>query len=53
MVVDALGVTLYHKQEEEDIYTIILEKDRLQEVREKFPFWKDADQYKILPNEED
>jgi len=53
MVVDALGVTLYHKQEDEDIYTIILEKDRLQDVRQKFPFWKDADQYKILPNEED
>lgn len=52
MVVDALGVTLYHKQDEEDIYTIILEKNKLQEVRDTFPFWKDADHFKIIPNEE-
>ncbi len=53
MVLDALGTTLYHKQDEEDIYTLVLERSGLTEVREKFPFWKDADQFNILSNEEE
>lgn len=53
MVLDALGTTLYHKQHEEDIYTLVLERSRLTEVREKFPFWKDADQFNIISNEEE
>ena len=51
MVIDPLGVTLYHKEEAEDVYTIILQKDALQTVREKFPFWKDADHFKIIPKD--
>jgi len=53
MVLDALGTTLYHKQHEEDIYTLVLERSSLTEVREKFPFWKDADQFNIISNEEE
>lgn len=53
MVLDALGTILYHKQDEEDIYTLVLERSGLTEVREKFPFWKDADQFNILSNEEE
>lgn len=53
MVLDALGTTLYHKQDEEDIYTIVLEKSSLTEVRDRFPFWKDADQFNIISNEEE
>ncbi len=48
MVVDPLGEILYHKTEEEDIFTITLQKSQLEEVRSKFPFWKDADRFKII-----
>jgi len=47
MVIDPLGEVLYHKEHEEDIYTIQLEKDTLTEIRTKFPFWKDADDFLI------
>ncbi len=51
MVIDPLGEILYHKQHDEDIFTITLEKEKLNQVRNKFPFWKDADQFRIM-NEE-
>ena len=47
MVIDALGNILYHKTAEEAIHTLVLQKEPLQEIREKFPFWKDADHFKI------
>lgn len=47
MVVDPLGEVLYTKKNEEDIFTISLEKDHLNEIREKFPFLKDADSFQI------
>ena len=49
MVIDALGSVLYQKKDEEDIQTVVLEKDALEQVREKFPFWKDADHFLIDP----
>ena len=52
MVIDALGNTLYHKAGEEDIVTIVLKKEPLQEIREKFPFWRDADHFKIVEDGE-
>jgi omega-amidase len=52
MVVDPLGEVLYQKAAEEAIFTITLEKEKLEEVRTKFPFWKDADQFKIIPHDE-
>lgn len=51
MVVDPLGEILYHKQHDEDIFTITLEKEKLEHTRNKFPFWKDGDQFRIM-NEE-
>ena len=48
MVIDPLGETLYHKVHAEDIYTHPLSKDKLEEVRSKFPFWKDADTFRII-----
>lgn len=48
LVIDPLGEVLYHKADEEDIFTITLEKERLEEVRTRFPFWKDSDHFKIL-----
>jgi predicted amidohydrolase len=48
MVVDALGEVLYHKVHEEDVFTITLQKEPLLAIREKLPFWKDADAFDIL-----
>ncbi|GAB3419511.1 nitrilase family protein [Niabella aquatica] len=48
MVIDPLGEVLYHKKDEEDIYTITLDKRHLNTVREQFPFLKDADDFKIF-----
>jgi omega-amidase len=47
IVIDPLGEVLYHHADEEDIFTIALEKERLEDVRTKFPFWKDADSFII------
>lgn len=52
MVVDALGTVLYHRKDGEDIHTVTLEKQALQQVRDAYPFWKDADHFNILPGEE-
>ncbi len=48
LVIDPLGEVLYHMPDEEDIFTITLQKEDLQEVRSKFPFWKDADDFNFL-----
>jgi predicted amidohydrolase len=53
MIVDPLGEILYHTSDEEDIFTIVLDKTHLQNVREKFPFWKDADRFKIMNDDEE
>ena len=47
MVLDAIGETLYTKENDEDIFTITLEKEKLQEIRTRFPFWKDADRFEM------
>jgi omega-amidase len=47
MVVDPLGEVLYQKMHEEEIFTITLQKEKLEEVRGKFPFWHDADEFMI------
>ncbi|MBA3675477.1 MAG: amidohydrolase [Chitinophagaceae bacterium] len=48
MIIDPLGEIIYHKANEEDVFTYTLQKEKLNEVREKFPFWKDADSF-IIP----
>lgn len=53
MIIDPLGEVLYSKKDEEDIYTTTLEKTQLDSVREKFPFWKDADAFMIMNDEEE
>lgn len=47
MVIDPLGEILYHKVQDEDIFTITLDKEHLKNVRERFPFWRDADDFDI------
>lgn len=48
MVIDPLGEVLYHKEKEDDVATVGLSKDHLQEVRDKFPFWRDADDFQLI-----
>lgn len=48
LVIDPLGQVLYHMADEEDVFTITLQKEKLEEVRKKFPFWKDADPFNLL-----
>ena len=53
MIIDPLGEPLYHKAHAEDIFSHSLSKERLEEVRTKFPFWRDADEFRIMnPTEE-
>jgi predicted amidohydrolase len=47
-VIDPLGEVLYQKNKEEDVFTITLERQHLENIREKFPFWKDADEFEIM-----
>ena len=47
LIIDPLGQVLYHMADEEDVNTITLQKEMLEEVRSKFPFWKDADTFNI------
>jgi predicted amidohydrolase len=50
MVIDPLGEILYHKKDEEDVFTIELKRKHLEDIRAKFPFLKDADRF-IITNE--
>lgn len=47
MIVDPLGEVLYHIADDEDVFTISLQKEHLENVRNKFPFWKDGDEFMI------
>jgi predicted amidohydrolase len=47
MVIDPLGEVLYQKTHEEDLFTITLQKDKLEETRSRLPFWKDGDRFII------
>ena len=48
MVVDPMGEVLYHNSHNEDVHTITIEKNKLKEVREKLPFWKDGDYFLLV-----
>ncbi|MDB5202249.1 MAG: aliphatic amidase AmiE [Ferruginibacter sp.] len=47
MIVDPLGEVLYHMADDEDIFTITLQKEHVEQVRAKFPFWRDADSFRL------
>ncbi|MFZ2785561.1 MAG: amidohydrolase [Sediminibacterium sp.] len=47
MLVDPLGEVLFTEAGKEVISTRLLDKDKLAEVRSRFPFWKDADHFNI------
>ncbi len=47
LVIDPLGQVLYHMADEEDVFTITLQKETVDKARSQFPFWKDADGFTI------
>ncbi|TWI81655.1 putative amidohydrolase [Lacibacter cauensis] len=49
MVIDAMGEVLYEKEHDEDVFTITLSKEKLEEIRHKLPFLKDGDAFSIHP----
>lgn len=49
MVIDPLGEVLYTKANDEAVFSVVLQKEKLDEVRTKLPFWKDADAFSIFP----
>ncbi len=53
MIIDPMGEVLYHKKDEEDVFTISLDKKHLETTRKKLPFLKDADEFMILNNGEE
>lgn len=46
-IINALGEILYEKANEEDVFTFTLQKEKLNRIREGFPFWRDADEFKL------
>ncbi len=51
MIIDPLGEVLYEKKNVEDVFTMTLDKERLNEVRSRFPFWRDADGFTLQEEE--
>ena len=49
MIVDPMGEVLATKVNEEAVITMTLDKSKLEEVRNKLPFLKDADEFHIEP----
>lgn len=49
MLIDPLGEVLYIKTNQAEISTHLLTIEKLEEIRTKFPFWKDADHFNIIP----
>jgi omega-amidase len=47
MIVDAMGEVLYTKEHDEDVCTMTLQKDTLDDIRHKLPFLEDADDFEI------
>lgn len=47
-LVDPIGEIIYHKAHDEDVFTYTLSRTHLEELRAKFPFMRDADQFMIL-----
>ncbi len=53
MIIDGLGEVLYTKNQEEDIFTMTLDKTALEDIRQKLPFLKDADEFMIINSGEE
>ncbi len=49
MIVGPLGEILHQLPADEEVFTYTLEKEKIEQVRAKFPFWKDSDHFLIEP----
>ena len=49
MIIGPLGDTIKMLMSEEEIFSYTLDRDKLEEVRLKYPFWRDADKFFIQP----
>lgn len=49
LIVDPLGEVLHEDSGKEAVYTHTFRKEDLEEIRKRFPFWQDADQFSIEP----
>ncbi len=47
IIISPTGEIEYQELNEEDVFTFTMEKEKLREVRERYPFWKDADLFNI------
>jgi predicted amidohydrolase len=47
LVIDPLGEVLYHGKDGEEVNTTQLSGETLQTIRQRFPFWKDADNFQL------
>ena len=47
-VLDPAGTLLYHKEAQEDIFTITVTKEHLQEMRRQYPFLGDRDNFNMI-----
>ncbi len=47
MIVDPLGEIIFQKNKDEGIFTVTFQKEKVEETRKHFPFWKDADWFVI------
>ncbi len=47
MIIDPLGETIYHAASKEEVFTKTLKKEDLETIRQRFPFWRDADHFYI------
>ena len=48
MVVDPMGEVLQTLVDKEDIITVTITRNELDDIRTRIPFWKDADAFRIL-----
>lgn len=49
LIVDPLGEVLHQDSGKEAIYTHTFRKEKIEEIRKRFPFWQDADRFSIEP----
>jgi omega-amidase len=47
-VIDPLGEILFQLKDAEGISSLLLESEKLLEIRQKTPFWKDGDSFQII-----
>ncbi len=47
MIIDPMGEILYQKTNDEEVFTYTLKKEKLSEIRKRYPFLQDADSFII------